>query len=403
MRAAPSPEEIRRHNLGTLLRHVHLSGPASRAALAERMGLNRSTIMALTSDLTAAGLVTEELPKTTRKAGRPSLVVRPESDRVFVLALDLGADRLVVARVGLGGTVLDRADVARPRDSFDADEIISALAATGRRLVRQAGADAVCVGVGVAFSGIVRQEDGVVRHGPNIGWVDVPLGAELTRRMALGLRVSVGNDANLAALAERARGAGSGLDDIIYLHGDVGIGGGVIVGGRLLGGEGGYGGEVGHMVVNPGGRPCGCGSRGCLESEAGELALIALAGRAGQGETGRRAVEIIVDAADRGDATARDALHQVGDWLGYGVANLINIFNPSMVIFGGVMREIYMGSAAQVRSRLAVDGLTAAREGVRLRTSALGEEATLMGAAELAFSDVLTDPLETLARVRATD
>ncbi|GAB2852843.1 ROK family transcriptional regulator [Actinocorallia aurea] len=399
MRAAPSPEEIRRHNLGTLLRHVHLSGPASRAALAERMGLNRSTIMALTSDLTAAGLVTEELPKTTRKAGRPSLVVRPESDRVYVLALDVGADRLVVARVGLGGTVLDRADV-RSGGSHDADDVIAALAATGRRLVRDAEDGALCVGVGVAFSGIVRQEDGVVRHGPNIGWVDVPLGTELTRRMALGLRVCVGNDANLAALAERARGAGAGLDDIIYLHGDVGIGGGVIVGGRLLGGEGGYGGEIGHMVVNPGGRPCGCGSRGCLESEAGELALIALAGRSGEGAAGRRAVERIVDAADRGDASARDALHQVGDWLGYGVANLINIFNPSMVIFGGVLREIYMGAAAQVRSRLAIDGLTAARESVRLRTSALGEEATLMGAAELAFSDVLTDPLETLARVR---
>ncbi|ROO84218.1 putative NBD/HSP70 family sugar kinase [Actinocorallia herbida] len=403
MRAAPSPEEIRRHNLGTLLRHVHLSGPASRAALAERMGLNRSTIMALTSDLTAAGLVTEELPKTVRKAGRPSLVVRPESDRVYVLALDVGADRLVVARVGLGGTVLDRADVARPGGTHNADDLISALAAVGRRLVRGTEAGALCVGVGVAFSGIVRQEDGVVRHGPNIGWVDVPLGTELTRRMALGLRVSVGNDANLAALAERARGAGAGLDDIIYLHGDVGIGGGVIVGGRLLGGEGGYGGEIGHMVVNPGGRPCGCGSRGCLESEAGELALIALAGRSGEGASGRRAVEQIVDAADRGDATARSALHQVGDWLGYGVANLINIFNPSMVIFGGVMREIYMGSAAQVRSRLAIDGLTAARESVRLRTSSLGEEATLMGAAELAFSDVLTDPLETLARVRNAD
>ncbi|MDX6740496.1 ROK family transcriptional regulator [Actinocorallia sp. A-T 12471] len=401
MRAAPSPEEIRRHNLGTLLRHVHLSGPASRAALAERMGLNRSTIMALTSDLTAAGLVTEELPKTTRKAGRPSLVVRPESDRVYVLALDVGADRLVVARVGLGGTVLDRADVVVARDSHDVDDVVSALAAAGRRLVRNAASDALCVGVGVAFSGIVRQEDGVVRHGPNIGWVDVPLGAELTRRMALGLRVSVGNDANLAALAERARGAGAGLDDIIYLHGDVGIGGGVIVGGRLLGGEGGYGGEIGHMVVNPGGRPCGCGSRGCLESEAGELALIALSGRSTEGTSGRRAVELIVDAADRGDAKARDALHQVGDWLGYGVANLINIFNPSMVIFGGVMREIYMGSAAQVRSRLAIDGLTAARESVRLRTSTLGEQATLMGAAELAFTDVLTDPLETLTKARS--
>ncbi|GAA0935871.1 ROK family protein [Actinocorallia libanotica] len=396
MKAAPSPEEIRRHNLGTLLRHVHLTGQASRAELAERMGLNRSTILALTADLTAAGLVSEELPRTTGRAGRPSLVVRPESSRVYVLALDVGADRLTAARVGLGGVVLARGNVPRPPDPFDPDAVVAELAAQARRLVRAARPDTVCVGIGAAFSGIVRREDGVVRLSPNIGWRDVPFGAELGRRLGMGLSVSVGNDADLGALAERERGAGAGLDDLIYLHGDVGIGGGIIVGGRLLSGEGGYGGEVGHMVVNPGGRPCGCGSRGCLEAEAGELALLDAAGRRGPG--GREGVAAIVDAADRGDVAARDALHRVGGWLGQGVANLVNIFNPAMVIFGGVLRDIYLGAAAQVRSRLALAGLGVARERVRLRTSALGEEAILMGAAELAFADVLADPLETLLR-----
>lgn len=108
-----------------------------------------------------------------------------------------------------------------------------------------------------------------------------------------------------------------------------------------------------------------------------------------------------MEDASRGDSTARDALHQVGDWLGYGVANLVNIFNPSMVVFGGVLREIYLASAAQVRSRVAVDGLLAVRERVRLRTSALGGDATLLGAAELAFTDVLTDPVQTLAKIRS--
>ncbi|WP_280429897.1 ROK family protein [Nocardia brasiliensis] len=192
---------------------------------------------------------------------------------------------------------------------------------------------------------------------------------------------------------------GAGLSDLIYLHGDVGIGGGIIMGGQLLGGEGGYAGEVGHMVVNRDGRPCACGSRGCLEAEAGELGLIAAAGRTDP--PGRAAVEAIVEAAARGDSTARDALHQVGDWLGYGVANLVNIFNPSMVVFGGVLREIYLASAAQVRSRVAVESLLAVRERVRLRTSSLGGDATLIGAAELAFADVLTDPVQTLARISA--
>ncbi|WP_148233015.1 MULTISPECIES: ROK family transcriptional regulator [Thermomonospora] len=402
MRAAPSPEEARRHNLGTLLRHIHLRGAASRAELAEGMGLNRSTIMALTGELTAAGVVREELPREVRRrAGRPSLVVRPESTRVYVLAFDIGVDRLVAARVGLGGVILERRESARPRGPFDPDEVVGALASFTRQLVRRADRDAVCVGAGAAFSGIVRSADGMLRYGPNLGATDVSLGDALSRRLGLGVSVAIGNDANLGALAEHRRGVGVGCNDLIYLHGDVGIGGGIIVGGRLLGGADGYGGEVGHMVVNPGGRRCGCGSRGCLEAEVGEDALLARAGQVAAGRIGRDAVRAVVDAADRGDAVARDALCRTGDWLGLGVANLVNIFNPAMVVFGGTLRDIYLGSAAQVRSRLATHGLAAPRERVKLRTAELGDDTTLIGAAELAFSEVLNDPLEVLGRLRA--
>ncbi|MEV0145691.1 MULTISPECIES: ROK family transcriptional regulator [unclassified Nonomuraea] len=407
MRAGPSQEDIRRHNLGALLRHVHLGGPTSRAELTAKMGLNRSTIMALTSDLTAAGLVREELPRETGRAGRPSLVVRPESSRVYVLAFDVGPDRLAAARVGLGGAILDRRETSRRRGPFDLDELAGALAGFARQMRRKTRADTVCVGAAAAVSGGVRRDDGVIMFGPNLGAEAVPFGEELGRRLGLGLPVSVGNDANLAALAEHSRGVAVAVRDLIYLHGDVGIGGGIITGGHLLGGHDGYGGEVGHMVVNPGGRPCGCGSRGCLEAEVGERALLEAAGRgfepapAGEavGRQGREAVRAVVDAADRGDIVAQEALKRVGDWLGLGVANLVNIFNPEMVIFGGMLREVYLGSAAQVRSRLATHAMGPQREKLRLRTSALADDATLVGAAELAFAHVLADPLEVLARV----
>lgn len=402
MKGGPSQEDIRRHNLGALLRFVHLRGPASRATLAESLGLNRSTIMALTADLTAAGLVREELPrKPGRRAGRPSLVVRPESTRVYVLAFDVGVDRLVVARVGLGGEVLDRREGARDRGA-DASDLVTALVSAARSLVRKAGRDAVCVGAAVAFPGIVRRADDAIMFGPNLDIGDLSLGEALSRRLGLGIPVAVCNDADLGALAEHERGAGVGCDNLIYLHGDVGVGGGIIVGGRLLGGDQGFGGEIGHMVVNPGGRPCACGAQGCLEAEVGERTLLAHAERE-EGPDGREAVRAVVEAADWGDIVAREALHRVGTWLGIGVANLVNVFNPGLVVFGGTLRDVYLGSAAQVRSVLATNALAASREKVRLRTAALGDDTTLVGAAEFAFTEVLADPVQVLARLKAPE
>jgi predicted NBD/HSP70 family sugar kinase len=145
------------------------------------------------------------------------------------------------------------------------------------------------------------------------------------------------------------------------------------------------------MVVNPQGRPCSCGSRGCWETEIGEHALLKHAGR--EHETGRDAVLGVVEAAMRGDRVAKGAVRQVGEWIGFGVGNLVNIFNPEAVIFGGTLRDIYLVAAAQIRSRLNAIALPACREHIRLRTPELGTDAALIGAAELAFEHLLEDPL----------
>jgi predicted NBD/HSP70 family sugar kinase len=398
MRAGPSQEEIRRHNLGTLLRYVHVKGPTSRAELTTSLGLNRSTIGALTADLAAVGLVREEVPRDHGRAGRPSLVVSPESERFYVYAFTIEVDRVTAARVGLGGVVLDRREVARPRGDRPADKVVAPLAEFVRDIEKSVAPGAVCIGSAAAVSAIVRREDGLVHLGGHVGWVDEPLGAALAEALSEthrgDVQPTVRNGADLAALAEHTRGVAVGIDNVIYLHGDAGVGGGIIAGGRPVTGHGGYGGEVGHMAVNPQGRPCECGSRGCWETEIGEYALIRGAGRDG---TGRDAVAAVVDAAGRGDAMAQASLRQVGDWLGFGVANLVNIFNPEMIIFGGTLREVYLASAAQVRGRLNRMCVQAVREHVRLRTSALGADAELLGAAELAFERLLADPLDIAA------
>src|SRR6185436_9959000 len=152
MRAGPSPEEVRRHNLGTLLRYVHVRGPTSRAELTALLGLNRSTIGALTSDLAAAGLVVEELPRDHGRTGRPSLVVSPVSERFYVYAFSIEVDRMVAARVGLGGVVLDRREVTRPRGERPGAKVVSPLAEFVRASEKSVAPGTVCIGSGAAVT-----------------------------------------------------------------------------------------------------------------------------------------------------------------------------------------------------------------------------------------------------------
>jgi len=377
---------------GALLRHVHVSGGLTRTQLADRMGVNRSTILAMTARLAAAGLVHEHRPADPGRVGRPSLVVAP-ADRHFVLAFDVAVDRLTAARVALGGTVTARRTAPRSRAGADLEVVVAKLTEMGTDLLRELPDDAACVGVGASYCGMIRRADGTVRYGPDLGWVDQAFGTELGRRLGLGLPVAVGNEAHLGALAEHDRGAGVGVRNLIYLHGDVGVGGGIIVGDELLDGDGGYGCELGHMLVDPyDGRPCSCGSHGCLEAEVGERALLAAAGRPAE-LFGRAAVRSVLADAAAGDRRAALAVAEIGDWLGIGVANLINLFNPGMLIFGGIMSDIYGATAGRVRDRIASNVLPVSRERVRLCAAGLGDDSTLLGAADLAFTDLLADPL----------
>ena len=359
------------------------------------MGLNRSTIGALTGELVATGLVQERLPDGHTRAGRPSLIVVPESERAYVVALDVGVDHLVAARVGLGGVVLARRQLSNqdlPVQSLAA--VVDRTSRLVRSLVRSAPSG-VFIGVGAAVPGAVRSRDGLVRFGPNLGWGDQPYGAMLIACLGLDIPIAVGNDANLGALAVCRRGVAVGRADVIYLAGEVGVGTGVISRGQALTGTGGYAGEAGHMVVNPRGRRCRCGGRGCWETEIDEEALLTAAGRPRGG--GHAAVLDVLCAAANGERAEARALHSVGRWLGLGVGNLVNLFDPEMVVFGGTLRHVFAAAEPIVRRHLAGVALAAPREHLDLVVPRLGEDSILLGAAELAFTPLLDDPLATLA------
>jgi predicted NBD/HSP70 family sugar kinase len=387
------PEDVRRHNLGTLLGHVHGSGPLSRTELAARMGLNRSTIGGLVAQLAELGLVGEASPGGALPrpgAGRPSLVVGPRPDAAQVVAVDIGVDRVVVALVGLGGEVLSRRQRRLPSSRSP-----KTVAGTILRLLDAMLPDATgrVVGVGVALPGVVRHADGLVRFAPNLGWVDEPLGAILRSRLRSvpqDVRIQVGNDADLGGLAEHLRGVAVGYDDVVFIAGEIGVGGGCISAGRPLIGAGGYAGELGHLPLVPGGLACRCGARGCWETEIGGAAIARALGLADAGTDAlRRAV--------RAEAEAGGArLGEVAQLLGRGLAGLVNLLNPQMIVIGGLLGEVFAATSDAVRRALDASALTAPAEQVELVLPRLGADAVLVGASELAWEDLLADPVAAL-------
>jgi predicted NBD/HSP70 family sugar kinase len=389
--APASLDDVRRRNLGTLLQLLHVRGATSRADLTALTGLNRSTVKTLTGDLVEARLARESAPVGRGGAGRPSITVEPESDRVFVVALDIGVAHLTAVRVGLGGVVLDRRNLEQASGDYTVGRTLTRVVRLMRALLRGAPAGSRCVGIGVGVCGVVSDDDGVVRFAPNLGWVDVPLRVTLATRLETELPIVLGNDGDLGARAEHLRGVARGLTDLVYIAGEVGVGGGIIAGGRPMRGVGGYGGEIGHMVIDPRGAVCRCGRRGCWETMISAEAVVAQTGA----PPGSSLADVLA-AYSAGERWPRAGLRRVGRALGIGVANLVNVFNPELIVFGGDIRHVFAVTEPFVRECI-VGVLPASSEQVRLVAAGLGDDSVAVGAAELGFAALLQDPLGTLA------
>jgi predicted NBD/HSP70 family sugar kinase len=383
-------ETVRRANLGAIVRELHARGPLSRSELVAATGLTRSAIRGLIGEFVGAGLASEERAAPLGSPGRPSPLVRLNPGGVTVLALEIAVDSLAVAIVGLGGDVLEQVRVDRPRGHTSVEEIVADLAELAATVRARVPSSDNLIGIGVAIVGMVRRTDGFVSMAPNLGWTDVPLGNLLALSFDLRVPISVGNEADLGALAELRRGAAIGSDNVLFISSEVGVGGGVIVDGRPLTGAAGYGGEVGHIPVNKDGVACRCGSAGCWETEIGEGALLSRAGHPPDG--GRSEVDAVLREAADGSPTALAALDEVGRWLGFGLAGLVNVFNSQLVVLGGLFCRIHPFVARSLADEFDRRTLPASRALVRIVPATLGVDASLRGAAELAFDAFLADP-----------
>jgi predicted NBD/HSP70 family sugar kinase len=383
-------ETVRRANLSAILRELHLRGPMSRSDLVARTGLTRSAIRGLIHELVAGGFLTEDRPVLLGTPGRPSPLVRTEARNATVLALEISVDSLAAAVVGLGGEVLGVTRIERPRDHGSPDDIVADLVTLARSAREAAGDVGDPVGIAATVVGIVRSADGHVSMAPNLGWRDVPLGDHLADAFGTEVLIRVGNDADLGALAESRRGAAVGIANVLYLAGEVGVGGGVIADGLPLTGATGYSGEVGHIPLDPDGSPCRCGSTGCWETLVGEGRLLALAGYPADG--GTAAVDALLRDARDGEPRALDALATVGRWLGFGLAGLVNVLSPELIVLGARFERLYPFIAGHVEAQLDRYALPGSRALVRVVPATLGEDAALLGAAELALEPLVADP-----------
>jgi predicted NBD/HSP70 family sugar kinase len=380
-------DEVRRHNLGTVLERLHLSGPLSRTELTRTTGLNRSTVADLLAELTALGLVEERPGSPGIGPGRPSPVVQTRPEGATVLAVEIDVDSIAVATVGLGGHVYNHVRVARPRQRFSPDESVQDIGKLAGPVLDSLPAEHVLVGVGAAVAGITRRSDGFVHLAPNLGWRDIPLAPMLASELGLAAPVLAANEADLGALAEHRR-VHPGVANLVYISGEVGIGAGVIADGKPLLGSAGYAGEAGHTLINPAGIACRCGAVGCWETEAGEAALLRRVG----GEDGIGRLDEIAERAAAGDEPTLRAIADVGRWLGLGIGNLINLFNPELVVLGGLYHRLFEFLEPSVVEGARHRALRAPAAMAAISSSGLGSDAALIGAAELVLSHVIADP-----------
>ncbi|MET1073270.1 MAG: ROK family protein [Umezawaea sp.] len=382
--AGARPDEVRRHNRTALLRRLHVDGPSTRASLAAELGLNRSTIKALVDGLAETGVVAERVPAQRSGAGRPSLLVLPQPHAAVVLAIDIRVEQVAMAMVGLGGEIIGRDSWNLRTRTRDPREVITHIVDSAKLLTDEL--DLQPVAVGVSVSGVVRRSDGWVHEAPNLHWTNVALGERLSAVM--GLPVQVGNDAELGALAEHVRGAARGASDMVYISADVGVGGGVISNGMPLRGTGGYVGELGHMVVRPGGLRCYCGCEGCWETEVGEAALCRALALPENASRGAVVAELRSLAADPDSVMHR--LGEFTEWLAVGLVTVVNMLGPELVVLGDLFTALPEPVVAEVRAVVQRRSLVSrAVGGTRIVSSPLGRDAKLVGAAEAAFEPVL--------------
>ena len=392
---------IRRSNLGLVLRLLRDSGPRSRSRIAAETGLPKPSISSLIGELIDLGLVRETYEERLGSVGRPALLVEIDGHALCGIGAEIGVNFVSASVLALHGESVyeRRLAVDVPAEGPDAVLCrVTLLICEALEAIRESAPGARCVGLTVASPGVVDIDEGITRYAPNIGWHEVPVLAELRARLGpQAPPLALENDAKLGAIAEYLVVQDQDIHDMLYVTGEVGVGGGIVSGGRLLRGSNGHSGEIGHLPLDPGGAPCVCGRRGCWETMVGVTALFRRVADAGD-PVHDPALDLearLADVAARaksGDARTLRALDKLAEDLALGLGVLVDILNPRVVVLGGYYPQLGDFLLEPVRAGLIDRVIAPNAGGCEVLLSTLGFAAPGRGGAYLALDRVYQDP-----------
>ncbi len=406
---------VRRLNLALLMRSLSDGGPRPRARLAHDTGLTKATVSSLVTELIDRGLVVEG--NVDRGGlGRPGRSVELDPTWVRFLGIEVQVDYIAGVVLDLRGRVLSRRRIGRSMAELGPARALGVVAEVARQLIEEAATTVEQVqSLHIALPGLVDADAGMLSFAPNLHWRDVDIVHTLMGRLQWrDTRIRVDNDANMGAMAHYAVGQVAGASNLLYLAGAVGVGAGMIVDGHIIRGADGFAGEVGHITIGAPDRLCGCGRRGCWETEVGLAALLDMVGTASDsadsGDPGRSGTHVGADLgaqlvavgerAAAGDRQVLDALAEQARWLGIGISVLANVLNPDTIVLGGHYPALRKYLEEPVLAELRARVIAGPSAQWRLEFSELGLEAASLGAAHAGIEQMIADP--TLARLRAS-
>ncbi|MGO4499185.1 ROK family protein [Paenibacillus sp. 2RAB27] len=369
---------VKKINKTIVLHHIRTDSPISRARIAEITGLTKATVSSLVNELIESSLV-EEIGAGESSGGRKPMMLLFNGMAGYAIGVDLGVHDMLAVLTDLTGKVIRENRIQHHNESVE--QVTQLLKTTIREFIETAPESVYgVIGIGLGVPGIV-DEDGNLLFAPNLGWENVPLQSQLEAEF--GLPVVIDNEANAGAVGEKQFGAGKDTANLIYVSIGMGIGAGIIIKNELYRGATGFSGEIGHISIQHDGPKCRCGSLGCWELYASEHALLEQAGK----ELGREVdLESLLTKAESGDAGVIKLFERLGYYLGVGVVNIINGYNPEFIILGGRLAGGEKWLMKPLLDLLEKRSLPHPRKQLKVEFSELRDRSTVLGAASFAVT-----------------